>query len=178
MKEDKQTGGLSLKAKLLSMLAKREYSRAEIEQKIWAWLKRQKYLEALKNETEYFAEELEPDVMAELGGILDEFEKRGWLSDERYIESLLNQKSHRLGVNRLKQELKTKGVTEDLMQEALENLSATEFSRGYEVWERKFKVLPTDAKSYQKQMRFLLYRGFSTEVAKKILSKTEMNHDN
>ncbi|MGL4667522.1 MAG: recombination regulator RecX [Saezia sp.] len=165
---DEKTSKRSIRVKLLSMLASREYSRHEMKQKASAWLMRQKRLHA-KDSDEESREASDEGAANELSQILDEFEAKGWLSDARYVESLINQKAHRLGTGRLKQELKVKGIHEDLAQEALAKMEASESERAYEVWERKFKAPPTDPKSYQKQMRFLLYRGFSIDAIKKIL---------
>ena len=152
---------LSIRTKMLSMLAKREYSRIEMEQKISVWLNKRK--------TQIAEKSIDNEDVDVLPKILDEFEAKGWISDERYAESLLNQKAHRLGVGRLKHELKVKGVCASLMQNALAELAQTELSRAYQIWQRKFMELPNSPAAYQKQMRFLVYRGFSVDTVKKIL---------
>lgn len=164
----------SIKTKLLDLLSRREYSRAELEQKIKTWLKRQQYLQPMENDSEGGDFEFEQSIQNELQEELDKFEAKGWLSDERYVESFINQKASRLGGARLRQELKTKGIHEDLVSVTLEQLENSEFERAHDVWERKFKVLPIDAKSYHKQMRFLIYRGFAVDIIKKILNEANV----
>lgn len=177
----------STKAKILSYLATREYTRVELEAKVMKWL-RQKAQQKIKQKEQWRAdwdarpgntddsEDLdgchvwdEQQALEEVRSVLDEFEQKGWVSDERFVESLLNQKGQRFGNQRLKQELNQKGVNEALVQDALEEMKGTEFERACEVWARKFKVLPVDAKEYGKQMRFLVYRGFAAEIARKVL---------
>ena len=172
-KKVKKRGQPSIRAKLLNMLARREYSRVEIEQKARAWLKRQNSLQAdgLLDEVDMC------EQIHQLSAVLDEFERRGWLSDERFVESLMNQKAHRFGARRIEQELQAKGIAEHLSQEALEKLAESEFERARDVWDRKFKQLPRDSKEYQKQMRFMVYRGFSVGIVQKILNRKNNDVD-
>lgn len=176
----------SIKAKILSYLATREYTRAELERKVMSWLRQQAQEKVKKKEAWRADWDARPDDMngntldmchvwdeqqalEDVQVILDEFEKKGWISDKRFVESLLNQKGQRFGCQRLKQELDQKGVDETLVQEALTEMRSTEFERACEVWTRKFKVLPADTKEYGKQMRFLVYRGFAAEVVRRVL---------
>lgn len=175
----------STKAKILSYLAKRDYTRAELEAKVMHWLRqqtRQKIKEKEQQRADWDARPNttgdalegryvwdEQQALEDVRGVLDEFEQKGWVSDKRFVESLLNQKGQRFGSQRLKQELNQKGVDETLVQEALDEMKGTEFERACEVWARKFEVLPVDAKEYGKQMRFLVYRGFAAEIVRKVL---------
>ena len=42
-----------------------------------------------------------------------------------------------------------------------------------QVWQKKFGELPTDAKAWQKQMNFLLYRGFAMHNIQQLLNGSE-----
>lgn len=150
----------SLKAKVLRLLTNREYTRYELEQKILNQLKRGEEIKSQYG-----------DQVALLEKVLDECEYCGLLSDTRFVESFINQKSYKLGQRRLEQELQAKGVSSDLLKNALEKTQENEYDRAYDVWSKKFKSMPIDQKSLQKQIRFLLYRGFNMDAIKKIFAE-------
>lgn len=172
---------LSLRGKALRLLARREYSRAQLEAKLWEWLEKKNQAQTemraqrmgQKHQTceEYGNDATtQAEQVQEVALVLDELQAKGWMSDERFVESLLHQKSYRLGANRLQQELRSKGIDEQLVQNALQDLKGSEFERACEVWQRKFKELPVDASNHNKQARFLLYRGFNFDVVRKVLA--------
>lgn len=138
---------LSLKGRALKLLSQREHSRLELHRKL------QRHTESED----------------EVHSVLDELTQLGWLSEERFIESLVHRKGTRLGVNRLKQELSQHGVSSDASAEALRALQVNEYDRACEVWRKRFGTPPSDPKEEARQMRFLLTRGFSSDVVRRIL---------
>lgn len=181
----------SIKTKALNLLARREYTRAELEKKLLAWarnLSRQQQTAKITqgeclSEYSSFDENIEQyddestresnasSMAQEICHVLDALQTRGLLSDERALESLLNQKAHRFGGNRLKQDMLAKGFDTSIIQTTLEELKDTEFDRALTTWQRKFSAPPLDAASYNKQARFLSYRGFSAEIVRKVLEQ-------
>lgn len=140
---------LSLKGRALRLLAGREHSRAELERKL-------------------AAHEEEPGQLART---LDDLQAKGFISEARVIESVIHRRASRLGAARIRQELAGKGLDGQAVAEALEGLKATELARAREVWSRKFGGLaPADAKERARQARFLMGRGFSSEVVRRILA--------
>lgn len=137
---------LSLKGRALRLLSQREHSRAELERKL-------------------AAHEEEPGTLARA---LDELEARGFISEERVVESVIHRRAAKLGTARVQQELAAKGLSQESMVEALEALRVTELARASEVWARKFGEQATDPKERARQMRFLLSRGFAAEVVRKV----------
>lgn len=162
-----------LKSKVLEMLSKREYAKEELKEKVLAWVVKQrgKTIEVSHRSSGVYTQTLEEEAAVET--VLTEFEERGWLSDERYIESYLNQKAYRFGERRLKQELQQKGVSESLISEQLEALKESEYERAREVWGKKYNKKPEDAKTYAKQLRFLVYRGFSPSLSQRVIRGSE-----
>jgi regulatory protein len=55
------------------------------------------------------------------------------------------------------------------MAQALAQLTGTELERAREVWHRKFGEAATEPKEHARQARFLISRGFSAEVVRKIV---------
>jgi len=138
---------LSLKGRALRLLSGREYSRAELERKLRP-------------------HEEEP---GQLRRVLDDLQAKGFIDDQRAADSVVHRRSGKLGAMRIRQELQVKGLSDDLVRQAVANLQATEFDRARAIWERKFGAPAVDAAARAKQMRFLVSRGFSGEVVGKVL---------
>lgn len=136
---------LSLKGRALRLLAGREHSRAELERKL-------------------AEHEEEPGQLAR---VLDELQAKGFISQERVIESVIHRRAARFGAARIKQELSAKGLDAAAVAEALDGLKTTELQRAREVWARKFGEPAVDAKERARQIRFLISRGFASEVVRK-----------
>ncbi|MEJ8835694.1 recombination regulator RecX [Ramlibacter sp. AN1133] len=141
-------GQLSVKGRALKLLAGREYSRLELQRKLAA---------------------KEPDP-GEIQRALDELQARGFLDEQRVVDSIVHRRAGRVGTGRIRQELQAKGIDAERVAVAVASLNATEFERAREVWRRKFGVLPEDAAQRAKQARFLAARGFSGEVVRRVLN--------
>jgi len=139
---------LSLKGRALRLLSMREHSRVELERKLAA----------------------HSDGPEQLRKVLDELQAKDFLSDERFVESVLNRRSPKLGAGRIRQELHGKGLDSELVGAALDSLKGTEVERAREVWKRKFDAPPQDAAERGKQARFLAARGFGGEVIRRVLA--------
>jgi regulatory protein len=141
-------GQLSLKGRALRLLGGREHSRAELERKL-------------------ASHEQEP---GQLRKVLDELQAKGFISDERVAESVINRRAAKLGVGRIRQELKAKGLGEELVGRAMEQLRGSELERARAVWRGKFGEQPADVAARARQARFLMARGFSGDVVRRILA--------
>lgn len=139
--------GPSLKARAIGYLSRREHSRLELARK-------------LASHTEH-PEDIDP--------LLDDLEREGWLSNERFAQSLLNRRAPKLGAGRILSELKQHGVSDTVVADLGQQLHDTELDRARAVWEKKFGQPPRNAKDYARQYRFLAARGFSVELLRRIL---------
>jgi len=137
----------SLKGRALRLLSQREHSRAELERKL------AKYEE-------------EPGTLALA---LDELAAKNFISEARVVASVLHQRASRMGAARVRQELQAKGIGDEAVAQAIDQLKDTELERAREVWRKRFDALPGDATERARQMRFLLARGFSGAVASRVL---------
>lgn len=118
----------------------------------------------------------ETDQPAVLNALLDDLTARGWLSDARAATQWVHAKRSRFGTQRITHELRQKGIAEDLISAELPALKESELEAARNVWQRKFGILPQDAKEKAKQMRFLQSRGFSTDVIFKVLRFAETEY--
>ena len=143
----------SLKARALRLLSQREHSRLELERKL------------AEHETE----------PGQLAKALDALQAKGFISEERVIESVIHRRAGKLGTTRVRQELAAKGLSGEVVAEALEQLRGTELERAREVWRRKFGEPATDPKDKARQIRFLVSRGFAAEVVRKVVQGAEEN---
>jgi len=137
----------SLKARALRYLAAREHSRVELRRKL------------APHET----------TPGEIESVLDELERAGWLSAERYVASVVHRRAARLGTARVKAELQGHGLDPALVADAVQQLRGTELERAREVWQRRFGQPATDAAGRAKQMRFLAGRGFAGDVIRRVV---------
>jgi regulatory protein len=147
----KQPQQKSLRQRALEYLGKREYSAIELGQKL-----------------KHYAEESD-DIPA----LLADFKTRGWLSDARFTEQLINARKVKFGSNKVAHELREKGIADDLIIDAVSAMQETELERATEVWRKKFNQVATDRNEWAKQARFLQSRGFSFDTIKKVLSKQD-----
>lgn len=146
---------LSLRTRALQYLARREYSRAELREKLLPYTGASEDLEQLSS--------------VDLDALLDDLTARGWLSDMRAIKQLLHARRSRFGVQRIAHELRQKGIAQELIDAALPALKEGEMDAVREVWQRKFGALPQDDREKAKQMRFLQSRGFGLDVIFQVL---------
>jgi regulatory protein len=144
-------GQLSLKGRALRLLSGREHSRVELERKL-------------------AAREEEP---GQLRRVLDELQAKGFIDEQRVLESVLHRRAARLGAARIRQELQAKGLDPQMVARAVESLRSSELQRAREVWRKKFGEPPADARERGRQARFLAARGFGGEVIGRVLSGGE-----
>ena len=146
---------LSLKGRALRFLSMREHSRLELGRKLSKYAEEGDDIEAL----------------------LDLLEQNNWLSQERFSESLIHRRSARFGNSRIVAELQSHGVKGEALQELKAGLADSETARACEVWERKFGEVATDPKERNKQMRFLMLRGFSQRAVQVAMKGVDLDEE-
>jgi regulatory protein len=137
-----------LRARALRLLARREHSCAELSRK------------------------LAPHAgsAADLEGVIDFLLARKSLSDERYAEARAHQLARRFGAAKIRQDLKAKGVADDIVARVS---SEGEIGRAKAILERKFKLPSASREEYARRARFLQGRGFSYDVIRSALSSPQ-----
>ncbi len=106
---------------------------------------------------------------AEIEQVLDDFTQRGWLSEQRAAEQMVHARRSRYGIARIRRDLEAKGVAAEVVSTTVAALKGGELEAARDVWRRKFKAQPESAAERAKQARFLLGRGFSSEVITRLL---------
>ena len=129
------------RARALRLLARREHSRAELRRKL--------------------APRVEEGF--DLDALLDDFTKRGWLSEERFVEQTVRAKSPRFGPLKIAQHLREKGIGEEGVAGGLAQSRAGEAQALEAVWRSRFGRMPEGPAEKARQIRFLQGRGFALD---------------
>ena len=148
MGEKRVATPLSLKGRALRLLSGREYSRAELERKLAA----------------------HEETPGALSRALDELQAKDFINAQRVVDSVLHRRSSKLGTQRIRQELQSKGLEPEAVAQAVAQLRSTEVDRAREVWRKKFGIRPADASERAKHMRFLATRGFGGDAIRRVVS--------
>lgn len=144
----------SLKGRALRLLSAREHSRAELERKLKSF-------------------EEEPGTLAQA---LDELQARGFIDEQRVIESVLHRRAAKLGAARIRQELQGKGLAPLAVTEALARVQAGEGERALAVWRKKFGQAPVIPQEAARQMRFLAARGFDGDIIRRVVPDVQADN--
>jgi regulatory protein len=139
---------VSPKAMAVRWLARREYSRAELSQRL-----RQKGVEP-----------------ADIERALDELAAAGYLSDARYAQAVVAQRAGRYGKRAIIHALKERGIgTEDAAGALAPLAGADEYAEAQALWQQRFGIAPANERDKARQVRFLQARGYSLSVALRVM---------
>ncbi len=133
------------------MLARREYSRHELRQKLT-----QKY---------------RAEVSAELIiTVLDDLEAANLVSDQRFAEMLVRSRIAKgYGPGYIQQELASKGVNDTLIESELQELDINWLQQACDLVARRHADHGASQQAWQKAARFLQRRGYPSEVVRRAL---------
>ncbi len=134
-----------LKRRAIGLLARREHGRAELSRKLAA----------------HGTEE-------EIAQVLAELESQGLLSDARAASAYVRAQGARLGLARLREGLRARGLDPESAAEGFADLGS-ELDRARAVWQKKFGTPPADPREWARQARFLQSRGFAADVIRRLL---------
>lgn len=128
--------------KAMDYLARREYGRHELEQKL-------------------IAAGFESTTAIEA---VDKLETEGLQDDRRFVDSFVQSRiGQGKGPVRIRQELGERSVDAAMVDEAFDSVDEDWFELARQVRTKKFgNALPMDFQEKARQMRFLQYRGFET----------------
>lgn len=138
----------------MNLLARREHARTELRTKL---LKR-------------FG--ANGDLVRLVDEALTRLEEQGLQSDERFTEAFVSARERQgKGPLRIAQELRQKGVSDSLVSVYLDEGDERWWDLANEVRRKRFGDAPVETpKEKARQTRFLQYRGFSHEQARKAIA--------
>jgi regulatory protein len=161
------TQPISLRARGVQWLAQREHSASELRQKL---LRHARVLQAADSfaQSDPSVNDVQAiDWPAAVEDALAWLTAQGYLSDARFLQSRVHVRAQRYGNLRIRQELAEHHL--ELPAEIASVLQASETDRALDVHRRKFANPPRDPAESAKQARFLIQRGFSAEVVRRVL---------
>jgi regulatory protein len=138
---------VSLKAQAVRLLARREYARDDLQQRLIA----------------------KGAARDEVVAVLDELSSQGLLSNERFAHALVAQKSGSYSRRSIRGELKRKGVSGDAIEDAIGDAPIEDEAAMLALWQRRFGTPPANDREKARQIRFLQSRGFELSAIFKML---------
>ena len=129
-----------LKARALRYLVRREHSRDELARKLAPHAASKEILE----------------------GTLNWLESTNKLSNQRFAEIRAHILARKYGAARIRQDLKSKGVSEEIAERTVAELD--DVAKAKEILARKYRVPATSREERAKRARFLQGRGFSYDT--------------
>jgi regulatory protein len=138
-----------LKARALRYLVRREHSRDELARKLSPHAESAEILE----------------------GTLNWLESTNKLSNQRFAEVRSHQLARKYGAARIRQDLKSKGVSEEVSDRAVAELD--DLTKAKEILARKYRVPATTREERAKRARFLQSRGFSGDVIRRLVLRND-----
>ena len=106
----------------------------------------------------------------EVDRALDELAAAGYLSDARYAQAVVAQRSGRYGKRAIAHALRQKGIATPEANAAMAPLAATdEIADATALWQHRFGAPPANQREKARQVRFLLARGYGLSVALRVL---------
>jgi len=147
--------GSRLRSYAFAALTRKEYSKAELIEKLALYA------------------ESRDEVIA----LVEELAAQCYQSDQRVAEiTLSSQKRKGKGPHRIKMALKTKKIDSSLIAEELKETDWAE--QAYQLKVKKYgKSVERDPKIKARQIRFLMYRGFEIDAIMKAISRKETDWD-
>ena len=94
---------------------------------------------------------------------------RGYLSDARFAQQFVRQKSGAFSKRSIGASLKARGVERAAATDALAGVEIDDDDAMVALWRRRFGTPPANEKEKARQVRFLQSRGFSLSAIIKLL---------
>jgi regulatory protein len=136
-----------LRDRAIRLLARREYARSELEQRLVA----------------------RGGERSEVRAVLDALAADGLLSDARYAHAVVAQKTGSHSRRSIVEELKAKGIAREDIDAAVAETELDDEAALRALWQRRFGQVPADERAKARQVRFLQTRGFALSAILKLL---------
>lgn len=139
--------------KALNYLARRDHSRQELKHKL---------------KTKGYAKEL-------ISTVIQSLVEDGAINESRFAENFIFWRREKgYGPERISMELLAKGIDQTIIGEHIHLTDNAWITAASRIWHKHFKgKLATDFKTRSKQIRFLLYRGFTRDQIESVLDASE-----
>jgi regulatory protein len=168
--EKQKEAAKKLRNKALRLLTTREHSREELLKKLERSrtnaARRQPQQSKKSKPTE---DDPDPSNKDDIERIVAQLTAEGWQSDDRYADAMVRRLTGQASKRFIAGKLAQAGIKKDDAETALAQLVQDDFEAATALWKRRFGDTPRDDKERQKQIRYLLVRGFGLGDAFKIV---------
>lgn len=82
-------------------------------------------------------------------------------------------RQRKFGSQRIANELREKGVADEVIAEAITSAQANDLDNARVIWQKKYGQAPKDRNEWAKQARFLQGRGFGFDIIKQVIAEGE-----
>jgi regulatory protein len=168
--EKQKEAAKKLRNKALRLLTTREHSREELLKKLERSrtnaARRQPQQSKKSKSTE---DDADPSNKDDIEHIVAQLTAEGWQSDDRYADAMVRRLTGQASKRFIAGKLAQAGIKKDDAEIALVQLVQDDFEAASALWKRRFGDTPSGDKERQKQIRYLLVRGFGLGDAFKIV---------
>ena len=144
-----RVASISIRDRAIRLLARREYARSELEQRLLA----------------------KGCDRSEVRAALDALVAEGLVSDARYAHAVVAQKAGRQSRRGIVESLKAKGVAREDIDAAIGEAELDDEAALRTLWQSRFGRGPADEREKARQVRFLQSRGFALSAILKLLQR-------
>lgn len=99
--------------------------------------------------------------------LLDDLSARGWLSEDRLADQVIRSRRARGSAQRIRQEMSRRGISADVITQSTVGLDDGDLATAVRLLRKRFRLPAADQAERERQLRFLLNRGFSRAIALK-----------
>lgn len=119
----------------------------------------------------------ETDIINSTIEFLDEY---GLIDDKEYAKNYINNRSNKYGSNKIRFDLRTKGINDDILEQAYEETDEVdEYENALELGRQRLRAIDTadKAKAYRRLGGYLGRRGYHMGIVKRVLSELLFSND-
>ncbi len=156
-----------MRNKALRLLTTREHSREELLKKLER--SRSNAARRAPKKSNVIDDTADPSAHDDIERIVAQLTAEGWQSDDRYADAMVRRLTGQASKRFIAGKLAQAGIKKDDAETALVQLVQDDFEAATALWARRFGDTPGDDKQRQKQIRYLLVRGFGLGDAFKIV---------
>ena len=99
--------------------------------------------------------------------VIEELLSRGWLSETRLAEQMIRLRRPRGSAQRVRYEMARRGISGEVIERSTAGLEQGDLPLATRLLRKRFGRPPADREERERQLRFLLNRGFDRAVARK-----------
>ncbi len=104
--------------------------------------------------------------------VIEKLKEYGFLNDKEYAESYVESLAKKTGVRAIRAKLRGKGLSQEDVDEAIENLDEdTQKQAASAILQKYMRNKETDKETLQKAAKYLLGKGFDFDIIKDVISE-------